>query len=300
MSPQYGDWRDPARDRRVPVKLYLPQGGPGPWPVVIFSHGLGGSRDGMGYLAKHWASHGYAVALPQHLGSDAGLRRGNSRLQAWWNLWRASREPANLINRPLDVSFVLDQLQRLNRAAGPLRGRLDLGRAAAAGHSFGALTSLLLTGQVLLGPRGPVNFSDPRIQAFIALSPPVPRQGGNYGQSYGNIALPGLHISGSADEARLGMTKAHERRIPFDHIRLADQYLLLFDGADHRSFLGHPPGPERPPRDPRFQQLIKMSTTAFWDAYLKGEPAAKNWLTGGGLRRALGTDGTWEIRPARP
>ena len=116
------------------------------------------------------------------------------------------------------------------------------------------------------------------------------------GRAYANIALPGLHLSGSLDETRLGVTKADQRRIPYDRIRLADQYLLFFDGADHRSFLGHPAGPGRPERDPRFQELIKLSTTAFLDAYLKKDPTALAWLQGTGMKKALGADGAWELK----
>ncbi len=295
VSQKYFDWSDPARQRPVPVKMYIPQGAPGPWPVVVFSHGLGGSRDGFGYLAKHWASHGYLVVHPQHLGSDSSLWQDVPKPVGWWNMWRAAREPQNLLNRPQDVSFVIDRLQELNRG-GPLSGRLDLGRLAVAGHSFGALTSLLIAGQVLSGPRGTLSLADPRPRAFIALSPPVLRQEGGHGRSYANIALPGLHMSGSRDETRLGVTAADERRIPYDRIRLADQYLMFFDGADHRSFLGHPAGPDRPQRDPRFQQLIKMSTSAFLDAYLKNDPEAKAWLRGPGVKKALAKDGVWEFK----
>ena len=53
------DWHDAKRDRRVPVKIYYPKTGNGPFPVIIFSHGLGGSREGYEYLGRHWASWGY-------------------------------------------------------------------------------------------------------------------------------------------------------------------------------------------------------------------------------------------------
>src|SRR5690349_16713527 len=53
------DWKDEKRDRQVPVKIYFPKNGMGPFPIIIFSHGLGGSRDGYEYLGRHWASHGY-------------------------------------------------------------------------------------------------------------------------------------------------------------------------------------------------------------------------------------------------
>ena len=39
-------------------------------PVVLFSHGLGGSREGYGYLGSYWAAHGYVAVHLQHIGSD--------------------------------------------------------------------------------------------------------------------------------------------------------------------------------------------------------------------------------------
>ena len=54
------DWHDAKRNRAVPVKIYFPKDSVGALPIVIFSHGLGGSRDGYEYLGRHWAGCGYA------------------------------------------------------------------------------------------------------------------------------------------------------------------------------------------------------------------------------------------------
>src|SRR5262245_28292172 len=71
------DWTDTARHRKVPVKIYYPKTGHGPFPVIIFSHGLGGSRENYEYLGHHWASHGYVSVHVQHLGSDDAVWRGS-------------------------------------------------------------------------------------------------------------------------------------------------------------------------------------------------------------------------------
>jgi len=63
-------WHDANRDRDVPVKIYSPKSGNGPFPVIIFSHGLVGSREGYEYLGRHWASRGYVSVHLQHYGSD--------------------------------------------------------------------------------------------------------------------------------------------------------------------------------------------------------------------------------------
>src|SRR5436305_11540107 len=73
------EWVDTARKRPVPVKIYSPEKGPGPFPVIVFSHGLGGSRETYEYLGRHWASHGYVVAHVQHEGSDDQVWKGKER-----------------------------------------------------------------------------------------------------------------------------------------------------------------------------------------------------------------------------
>ncbi|MEP0843579.1 MAG: hypothetical protein HRF43_12825, partial [Phycisphaerae bacterium] len=118
------DWRDQARDRDVPVKVYYPQAGGGPFPVIVFSHGLGGSRETYSYLGRHWAGHGYVCVHVQHVGSDESVWKGQTRpMEA---MKRALLDPRNTLNRPPDVRFVLDRLEKLQTEDGPLKGRLDL------------------------------------------------------------------------------------------------------------------------------------------------------------------------------
>src|SRR3954467_12365816 len=69
------DWMDTNRNRKVPAKIYYPKGD-GPFPVIVFSHGLGGSREGYEYLGRHWASNGYVCVHLQHIGSDDSIWRG--------------------------------------------------------------------------------------------------------------------------------------------------------------------------------------------------------------------------------
>src|ERR1700712_5603134 len=63
-------WHDAARARDLPVKLYFPVEGVAPFPVIIFSHGVGGSREAFSYLGETWASHGYVAVFLQHPGTD--------------------------------------------------------------------------------------------------------------------------------------------------------------------------------------------------------------------------------------
>ena len=281
------DWRDAARNRPVPVKIYAPATGQGPFPVIVFSHGLGGSREGYEYLGRHWASWGYVSVHVDHLGSDtAALRKGGRLLK---NLREAAGDPRNALARPLDVRFVLDQLERLNQGGSPLSHRLDLTRIGMAGHSFGSWTTMAVAGQ-RVGQE--TALAEPRVKAAIAMSTPAPRQK-DYDRVYRDIHIPILHMTGTEDDSPIGDTKAAERRIPYDQIQGADQYLVTFQGGDHMIFSGRFIQAERP-KDPVFHSLILQGTTAFWDAYLKGDAAAKAWLAKGGYAAALGQDGKLE------
>ena len=92
------DWVDKARDREIPAKIYFPKNGQGPFPVIIFSHGLGGSRDGYEYLGRHWASHGYVSVHLQHKGSDTAVWKGQARpMQAMRN---SLKDPRNASTAP--------------------------------------------------------------------------------------------------------------------------------------------------------------------------------------------------------
>jgi predicted dienelactone hydrolase len=134
------EWKDDKRAGRVvPVKVYYPKDATGPSPVIVFSHGLGGTRDGYEYAGRHWASHGYVCVHLQHAGSDDAVWKGSKQPVA--DLRKAAQDPANAVNRPLDVRFAIDQLARAQKEDKLLKGRLDLDRLGMAGHSFGAYTT---------------------------------------------------------------------------------------------------------------------------------------------------------------
>jgi predicted dienelactone hydrolase len=167
----------------------------------------------------------------------------------------------------------------------------------AAGHSFGAYTTMAVAGQVFGRPGWrEISLADPRIKAAIPMSTPVPRKKGNLTRAYAKITIPCLHMTGTKDDSPIGKTKAVERRLPFDYSQGSDQYLITFQDGDHMIFSDHPRLFGRGTHDARFHELISLSTTVFWDAYLKGDPVARAWLTGGGLAKALGKDASLEMK----
>jgi predicted dienelactone hydrolase len=289
------DWKDGKRERDVPVKLYFPKKGDGPFPVIVFSHGLGGSREGYAYLGRHWAGHGYVCVHLQHKGSDEDVWKGKTN--AMEELRKAVKVPANATARPLDVRFALDELAKLNRAEGKLKGRLDLERVGLAGHSFGAFTTLACAGQTFLGPLGGgARLAEPRVKAAIAMSPQAPRGKADAKKAFAAVKVPMFHMTGTLDDGvAITETKPADRRVPYDSIAAKDQYLLIFKDGDHMVFAGAAKARGKRDNDARFHDLLRQGSTAFWDAHLKGDAKAKAWLTGS-FKGMLGGDGTFEFR----
>ena len=302
-----GSWTDLSRSRNLPVKIYYPADASGKaFPVIIFSHGLGGSRDGYAYLGEYWAAHGYISVHVQHPGSDSEVMAGAGRpLAKLRKLKAAATDPANLTNRPKDITFTIDQLARVNRDGSfPLHGMMDLEHLAVAGHSFGAYTVLAVAGQAIGPDRALVYFGpDPRIKAAIAMSSQRAHTA-NPDDAYARIKIPIFHMTGTKDqspigergnesEAIVGSATVADRRMAYDHTKNAPAYLLTFKDGDHMVFSGRPRQTVEP-HDQAYQKLVCEASTAFWDARLKGNAAAGRWLDQGGFAALLGDSGVFE------
>jgi predicted dienelactone hydrolase len=288
------DWLDADRGRTVPVRIYYPSDEGRKFPVIVFSTGLGRSRDDCGYLGRHWAGCGYVGIFVQHPGSDEQARQGTLRRKK--NLQKAFYAPSNIRNRPLDLIFAIDQLERLAREGHASAQRCDLSRIGAAGHDFGAQTALALAGAVLPGD---IVVADRRVKAVVAMSSPVPLGQLPLDLAFGPIAIPCLHITGTADNSIVGTTTAAQRRLPFDYAQSADAYLVTLFGADHLTVPGHA-RPANAGSDAAFHRLIAQISTAFWDACLAGDAAAKTWLADGGLSDMVGPAGRVEEKLCGP
>ncbi|WP_204140074.1 alpha/beta hydrolase [Halomicronema sp. CCY15110] len=136
------DLVDDARNRPVPADLFLPEvpnADAGTVPIIVFSHGLGHSRVYFRDVAEHVASYGFAVAMPEHVGSNETQKH---ELEAW--LADEFFQRREFIDRPQDVSFLLDELSRLNDSQ--WNRQLNTQSVGAIGHSFGGYTVLANAG----------------------------------------------------------------------------------------------------------------------------------------------------------
>ena len=264
---------DTSRERTVPVKVYLSPSD-SPRPVVIFSHGLGGSRENSAYLGNYWADHGYVAVFVQHAGSDEEVWRSVERGERMEAL-KSAASLQSALARYADIPFVLDQLEKWNVSTDhALKGKLDLDHVGLCGHSFGANTT-----QALMGQRYPMvakTFLDTRIDAFFAMSPSTSR-GITPEKAFGQIAAPVLCMTGTEDNSPITPeTTPESRREVYAALPEGDKYQLVFEGGNHFAFSDTGVFDEK--RQAHHHPAIQRISTHFWDAYLKGDVAAKGWL----------------------
>ncbi len=280
---------DASRSRTIPLRLYaLPSREK--CPVILFSHGLGGSRENNPYLGRHWAARGFVVVFMQHAGSDEPVwkkAKPRERLAAMTKAANAE----NYLARALDGPAVLDQLEKWNAEDGHwLKGRLDLEKVGMSGHSFGALTTQALSGQSapLIGAK----YTDKRIDAALAMSPSPP-PGLDPKAAFGRVTLPWMLMTGTKDNSPIGNATPESRRAVFPALPEGHKYELVLKDGEHMAFsertlLG---GKQR---NPNHHRVILALSTAFWEAYLKADPAAAAWLDGDGPKGLLEAGDSWQ------
>jgi predicted dienelactone hydrolase len=243
--------RDRKRQRTIFADLYWAYNSSG--PLVIFSHGFGSDRKFLTYLARHLASHGITVVSLEHPGSNFTWLSGVSLGGNPGDLLPASE----FIDRPKDVSFLLDQLAELNQESGALQGKLNTRQVSVIGHSLGGFTALALAGGELnldelrqscknrspIGrspadwfqcaaadlPEGRVQLRDQRVVQAIALNPLTGRLFGNRGLS--QVTIPTLILTGTEDA--IAPSLDHQLR-PFSQLGKS-KYLLSAIGGTHLS-----------------------------------------------------------------
>jgi predicted dienelactone hydrolase len=279
-------WHDTARNRDVPVRIRMPGGG-AKAPLILFSHGLGGSLDGGKLWAQAWADAGFVVIHLQHPGSDRSVLqsgRGGAKLRMLRRMrsggggdiggaLRAAMTPEQLDARAADAKFVLDQIPKRTREGRCTLTRIDTGHIGMSGHSFGAHTTQALAGQIFA--RTTTATAEPRISASIAFSPSPPSMGSD-AQATARMTKPFFTITGTEDTtpAASGVSAADRER-PFRAMPPGDKYLLVLKGANHAEFSGNAGGFRREGPDEHVRTAVIDTSIAFWRWTLLGDRAAK-------------------------
>lgn len=269
-------WTDAARAREVPLRVRWPDGN-GSCGVILFSHGLGGSREGGDAWGAAWRDAGFLVLHLQHAGSDAEAVRGGRLAR------RRAVDPQQLRDRIDDVKFIIDELTRRRGQSPWSRARLDA--VGMAGHSFGAQTAQALAGQRFAVTTA--GIAEPRIRAFVALSPSQSRQSQlTAQQQFGDVIRPLLCITGTLDVDPLGNSRVtpQTRREVYDGLPAGRRALLLLDHADHMTFGGNAEQPIRRgglrhaatvALEPVHHALVARVSTDWWRAQLSGDRDAE-------------------------
>ncbi len=244
--------QDRQRNRIIPVDIYWSRGSLED-PLVVISHGFGANRKFFRYLALYLASRGITVAAIEHPGSNVTAVNIASEQANLAQLLPASE----FIDRPKDISFLLDELAKLNTKPGKLQLKFNTEKVTAIGHSLGGYTALALVGgevnleelrqfckNYLSIGESPgdwlqcaaaslrdkkLHLQDRRVKSAIALNPLVGKLFGKNGLT--QVTKPVLILSGTEDTLTPALTHQIE---PFTQLR-GPKYLLTAIGGTHLS-----------------------------------------------------------------
>ncbi len=272
---------DDGSVRVVPYKIYYPvEHGLDKMPVIFWSHGFGGNRDGASFISRYLAGHGYVIVHLSHFGTDSSLWEGKSG-HPWDILQKVKISRETTLNRFLDVPFVLDQLMLWAEDAPDVGAYMDFDRLGMSGHSFGAMTTQAMAGMVFPHVDGVLtSYHEPRFKAGVLYSPvPISHlTDASPEEVYGAINMPLFHMTGTDDASPLEGYDYRHRLLVADHAGHPDQYLQVLQDGDHMVYNGTRGKLGANPNRAVHEAQILEAAHRFWDAYLKDDDAARAWL----------------------
>ncbi|RMI40767.1 alpha/beta hydrolase family protein [Streptomyces triticirhizae] len=281
----------PGRGMDLRVKVTAPQSGRD-LPVIVFSHGNAWSMDGYEPLVDRWAAAGFVVVQPTHLDSRRnGITWDDPRFATIWRV------------RIADLHAVLDHLGDILLQAGDLENRVDRGRVAVVGHSWGAQTAGTLLGARVLDAEGTPgeDFSHPAVSAgaLIAatgtgdtLTPFAAEHLPFMRPDFSTMTAPALVVAGGRDQSQLS-TRGPEWFTDAYHLSPAPKSLLTIAEGEHT--LGGLAGEtvtDTTDEDPARVALVAEAISAYLGDALKLDGAA--WAALNDAVAAAG-DGTWSV-----
>ena len=249
---------EPLGPYALDVALDAPVAG-GLFPVVLISHGTGGSPHTHRLLAHFLARHGFVVGLPRH---HANHRDDNS----WHNT------PDNLLARPRHLSLAIDALLTEFGTA------LQPDWVALVGHSLGGYTALALAGgqpgslpheHADGTPQSIPTASDARVRALVLLAPATVWY--RAAEALRNVRVPILLLMGEKDEwtpdfhAQIVLNGVADRRLVTHRIiKNADHYSFLSPFPPERTSPAFPPSQDPPGFDrAQFQEKLQAEILRF-------------------------------------
>jgi dienelactone hydrolase len=226
--------RNARNSRTLKTTIWLPAHAGGPYPLIAFAHGCGGSARDYAPLLQAWAATGYVVAAP-----DFPVSSLHSSGVACIT---------DIASQPGDISFVISRVLGLDGARHGLGHVVDHAHIGVAGHSLGGVTTL--------GVAFRSCCRDRRIAAAISFAgTPLIR-----GTDFRGVATPLLLVHGDADQ-----TVNYSASVTAFEKATGPRDLLTILGGMHSGYLGG---------DDLVSEAVLRATVDFWGGYLRGDSAA--------------------------
>ncbi|WP_342149000.1 acetylhydrolase [Methylorubrum sp. SB2] len=264
------DWVDTRRARRVPARLYWPSPGApaAPVPLIVFSHGLGQSRTGYSHLGRRWAANGYASLHVQHVGSDGSVWAGNPF--ELLDRVNGAADEREALARAADVSFALDRILGGESAFAPF---IDRQRLVAAGHSYGANTTLIVGGARVVRDGRTLERRDPRFKAGIVISAPPFYGERDLHAVLAAITVPTFHVTATEDVIALPGRRSpvQDRLDVYAAVGTTRKALAVFQGGSHSIFTDRALTGGAA-LNPQVKRATADGTLAFLDLAFRGDP----------------------------
>jgi predicted dienelactone hydrolase len=274
---------DAKRNRDVRLRVLYPAAA-GRYPVILFS---GDDSECCAALLRNWSTHGYIVV---QIAAETGHHDDGTSIQRV-QLQRGKREVSTSSpiweNYPLDISFVIDSLAEIQNRIPPLRRKPDLAHIGVAGRGIGAFAAEAIAGTAVdLPGHSHASLADPRVRAVLCLSPQGPGRFGLRAESFEQLVLPYLGITGEMGSAPRDKDSGY--RAPFERSQAGDKYeLSIEETAVERAHLENAASLDNAtqPQD-LTESYTDSAALAFWDAYLKHDLFARRYLQSDGLQKA--------------
>jgi predicted dienelactone hydrolase len=137
-------------------------------------------------------------------------------------------------------------------------------------------------------------FTDARIKAALALSPSSP-PGGDAETAFGQVTIPWMLMTGTKDVVPIGNETVASRLKVYAALHGIPKYEVVLFNAEHSIFMDGALPDDQEPRNPNHHRVILALSTAFWDAYLRGNTNALAWLQGPGPRSVMEAQDQWQF-----
>jgi hypothetical protein len=223
-------------------------------------------------ILEHWAARGYAVVAPNHLDAKGGWQpRGNDDVEKL------------ATSRAADLSLVMDSLPAIEKSIPALAGRILPPPYAGAGHSMGTYIAMLEAGLETRNPvTGTVIAHPDRRIGYVVMSSDPGKMALMPGDLWRGVSVPTFMTTGTKD---YGISGKGRRPTEYTLETLSGKgapagqryHVLLQDGDHYYGGLVHrAPADVKP--DPEGLAIYNALSTAFLDAYLRQDAAARDYL----------------------